>query len=83
MALTHKERRDRDIYEFVMALQNKKLNGQHVYKFGYIMERASEKFYLTPDTIAGIVRDYEPPVDDPTQLDFPLWDTLPEPNPPK
>lgn len=70
MALTHKERRDRDIYEYVTALFSKKLNGKTMYTSAYVLERASEKFYLTPDTIADIVRAYVPPIDDLAQLDI-------------
>lgn len=70
MALTHKERRDRDIYEFVAAMFDKKLNGKTMYTYGYVMERAGHKFYLSPDTISDIVRAYEPPVDNPNQIEM-------------
>lgn len=66
--LTHKERRNKDIYEFVTAMVAKEYNGKAMYRYQYILEKASMKFYLEPDHIAHIVRNYEPPPSDPNQL---------------
>jgi len=63
-------------------LFGKKLNGKTMYTYGYVMERAGEKFCLAPDTIADIVRAYVPPSDDPDQLDmFTLPETTGQPAP--
>lgn len=58
--LEDKQRRNKDIYEFVTGLQNVKLGGKHLYKYQAILFMAQEEFYLAPDTIADIVRDYAP-----------------------
>jgi hypothetical protein len=68
--LTHKERRNQDIYEFITSMMAKQLNGKAMYRYQYILERASMKFYLEPDHIANIYRNHVPPVPDPDQLEL-------------
>ena len=73
MALTNKQRRDRDIYNFVTAKLNEKISGKTKYTYQAVLAMAEQKFYLAPDTIADIMRTYEPPYeppypDDPAQL---------------
>lgn len=69
MALSNKERRDRDIYEFVNAKMNERVGDQAKYRYQAILAMAEQKFYLSPDTIADIVRDYQPPTSpDPNQM---------------
>ncbi|HRF80140.1 MAG TPA: hypothetical protein PL070_08635 [Flavobacteriales bacterium] len=77
--LTHKERRNKDIYEFVTGMVAKEFNGKAMYRYQYVLEKASMKFYLEPDHIANIVRSYVPPAPDPDQMDL-FEDTKPQPS---
>lgn len=70
MALSDKQRRDRDLYNFVTSRTNEKVGGKQKYTYQAVLAMAREKFYLAPDTIADIVRAYEPPPDDPAQLNL-------------
>lgn len=70
--LTDKQRRDRDIYVYVMARIEEKVNGVQKYRYSAVMEMASKKFYLSSTRIAEIVREYVPEPDDPQQLTMEL-----------
>lgn len=68
--LTDRQRRNKDIYDFVTGLMNEKVGGKHLYQYGAVLRMAQQEFYLSPDTIADLVRDYEPVDPDPNQLDI-------------
>lgn len=68
MALSNKERRDRDIYNYVTAKLEEKVGNEQKYRYQAVLAMAESKFYLSPDTIADIVRSYVPPAPDPNQL---------------
>jgi hypothetical protein len=68
MALTNKERRDRDIYNYVTSKLEEKVGTEQKYRYGAVLAMAEARFYLSSDTIADIVRTYEPPAADPNQL---------------
>lgn len=80
MALTNKQRRDRDIHDYVVARLNEKIHGKQKYTYQAVLAMAEQKFYLAPDTIADIVRDYVPPAENPAQLN--LLDQLNQRNSP-
>lgn len=65
MARTNKQRRNRDIHEFVSRKLSEKIGGRDKYTYGAVMAMAEQKFYLAQDTIADIYRNYTP---DPDQL---------------
>lgn len=77
----NKARRNRDIYHFVMEKLSVKVNGKELYQYGAVLAMAEVKFYLAPDTIADIVRDYEPPPPDPDQAVIQFPDTPPTSKP--
>lgn len=60
MALTNKQRRDRDIFKFCSAKMNEKIGQKTKYTYQAVLAMAEQKFYLAPDTIADILRAYEP-----------------------
>lgn len=60
MALTNKQRRDRDIYRFCTAKLQEKVGLKQKYTYQAVLAMAEHKFYLAPDTIADILRAYEP-----------------------
>lgn len=76
MARSNKQRRDRDIYEFVTKRLNESVGGKQKYTFGAVFAMAEKKFYLSQATIADIYRNYTP---DPDQLglEFPADPKLP------
>jgi hypothetical protein len=79
MALTNRQRRDRDIYNFVISKTNEKLHGKQKYTYGAVIAMAEQKFYLAEATIMDIVRDYKPPPPDPQQLSMELPIETPQP----
>lgn len=68
--LTNIERRNRDIYNYVRGKESERVGSQQKYRYAAILEMAQVRFYLAPDTIADIVRDYVPPEPDPAQLNM-------------
>lgn len=66
-ALNEEDRRNKDIYEFIMQRLNQKVGAVQKFRWPAILEMARERFYLSPDHIARIFNQYEP---DPAQLNM-------------
>ena len=80
--LNDQERRDRDIYHFVLSRLNQKVGDQQKFRFQAILEMARDRFYLAPETIAKIFREYEDTTPDQAQLNmFDLGTQLTPPPP--
>ncbi|HMQ77155.1 MAG TPA: hypothetical protein PKE21_13640 [Flavobacteriales bacterium] len=62
----HQERRDRDIYQFVMERMEERVNGVHKYRYAAVLEMASTKFYLSSQYIAKLVSRYKAQADQET-----------------
>lgn len=79
--LGNKGRRNRDIYNYVTHMCSLKQGTRDLYNYGAVLEMAEVLFYLSPDTIADIMREYVPPPDDPDQLKLSLPDHPPADKP--
>ena len=68
MELTDRQRKHKDVHDFVERLLAEQENGKAKYRYEFVLEKARQRFYLSPRTIEDIHRNYTPPPVDPMQL---------------